>query len=189
MPTDASTSEENERNPCDIGTASNIVKGAKHNEKRKGKMKQSEVEGDDYDADKHNKKKKGKMKQDEVEGDDYDADKINSEKENREKLAKRLQLLLCPGARLLLWRREPRSSSVASSVGSFPASSLVIPAASKVFGARQQEGSMRTAVAVYHLMVVLQNQTDQYMVDQKKKNHDDVLKLVEEACKELQQEA
>nr|ABD65004.1 Hypothetical protein 26.t00025 [Brassica oleracea] len=62
MPTDASTSEENERNPCDIGTASNIVKGAKHNEKRKGKMKQSEVDGDDYDADKHNEKKKGKMK-------------------------------------------------------------------------------------------------------------------------------
>ncbi|KAG5415912.1 hypothetical protein IGI04_003479, partial [Brassica rapa subsp. trilocularis] len=88
MPTDASTSEENKRNPCDIGTASNIVKGAKHNEKRKGKMKQSEVDGDDYDADKHNEKKKGKMKQDEVEGDDYDADKINSEKENREKLAK-----------------------------------------------------------------------------------------------------
>nr|VDD21575.1 unnamed protein product [Brassica oleracea] len=88
MPTDASTSEENERNPCDIGTASNIVKGAKHNEKRKGKMKQSEVDGDDYEADKHNEKKKGKMKQDEVEGDDYDADKINSEKENREKLAK-----------------------------------------------------------------------------------------------------
>ncbi|XP_048611983.1 uncharacterized protein LOC106403797 [Brassica napus] len=88
MPTDASTSEENERNPCDIGTASNIVKGAKHNEKRKEKMQQSEVDGDDYDADKHNEKKKGKMKQDEVEGDDYDADKINSEKENREKLAK-----------------------------------------------------------------------------------------------------
>ncbi|KAH0899259.1 hypothetical protein HID58_048827 [Brassica napus] len=37
-------------------------KGAKHNEKRKGKMKQSEVDGDDYDADKHNEKKKGKMK-------------------------------------------------------------------------------------------------------------------------------
>ncbi|WZZ62359.1 hypothetical protein YC2023_062466 [Brassica napus] len=139
MTTNASTSEENERNPCDIGTASNIVKGAKHNEKRKGKMKQSEVDGDDYDADKHNEKKKGKMKQDEVEGDDYDADKINSKKENREKLAKRLQLLLCPGARLLLWS-EPRSSSVASSDGSFPASSLVIPAASEVFGARQQEG-------------------------------------------------
>ncbi|KAG2252768.1 hypothetical protein Bca52824_082904 [Brassica carinata] len=80
MPTDASTSEENERNPCDIGTASNIVKGAKHNEKRKGKMKQSEVDGDDYDADKHNEKKKGKMKQGEVEGDDYDLDKINSKK-------------------------------------------------------------------------------------------------------------
>ncbi|KAG2253296.1 hypothetical protein Bca52824_083432 [Brassica carinata] len=80
MPTDASTSEENEQNPCDIGTASNIVKGAKHNEKRKGKMKQSEVDGDDYDADKHNEKKKGEMKQDEVEGDDCDADKINSEK-------------------------------------------------------------------------------------------------------------
>ena len=88
MPTDASTSEENKRNPCDIGTASNIVKGAKHNEKKKGKMKQSEVDGDDYDADKHNEKKKGKMKQDEVEGDDDDAEKINSEKENREKLAK-----------------------------------------------------------------------------------------------------
>ncbi|XP_033129443.1 uncharacterized protein LOC117126136 [Brassica rapa] len=66
MPTDASTSEENKRNPCDIGTASNTVKGAKHNEKKKGKMKQSEVDGDDYDADKHNEKKKGKMKQDEV---------------------------------------------------------------------------------------------------------------------------
>ncbi|KAG5406166.1 hypothetical protein IGI04_012285 [Brassica rapa subsp. trilocularis] len=88
MPTDASTSEENKRNPCDIGTASNTVKGAKHNEKKKGKMKQSEVDGDDYDADKHNEKKKGKMKQDEVEGDDDDAEKINSEKENREKLAK-----------------------------------------------------------------------------------------------------
>ena len=77
--------------------------------------------------------------------------------------------------------------------------------------------SMQTTAVVYHLMVVLQNQTDQYMVvtntpwkgleydrlrypgwchphimsaqDQKKKNHDDVLKLVEEACKELQQEA
>nr|VDD09371.1 unnamed protein product [Brassica oleracea] len=88
MPTDASTSEENERNPCDIWAASSIVKGAKHNEKKKGKMKQSEVDGDDYDADKHNEKKKGKMKQDEVDGDDYDADNINSEKENREKLAK-----------------------------------------------------------------------------------------------------
>ncbi|KAF2537432.1 hypothetical protein F2Q68_00022100 [Brassica cretica] len=28
-------------------------------------MKQSEVDGDDYDADKHNEMKKGKMKQDE----------------------------------------------------------------------------------------------------------------------------
>ncbi|KAH0905860.1 hypothetical protein HID58_037687 [Brassica napus] len=62
--------------------------GAKHNEKKKGKMKQSEVDGDDYDADKHNEKKKGKMKQDEVERDDDDAEKINAEKENREKLAK-----------------------------------------------------------------------------------------------------
>ena len=51
-----------------------------------------------------------------------------------------LQLLLCPGARLLLWRREPRSASVASSDGSFSASSLVIPAASVVCGVRQQEG-------------------------------------------------
>ncbi|WZZ17198.1 hypothetical protein YC2023_110287 [Brassica napus] len=93
MPTDASTIEEKERNPCDIGAASNIVKGAKHNEKRKGKMKQSGVDGDDYDADKHNEKKKGKMKQDEVEGDDYDADNINSEKENREKLAKSQNIL------------------------------------------------------------------------------------------------
>ncbi|KAH0926529.1 hypothetical protein HID58_018785 [Brassica napus] len=262
---------ENERNPCDIGAASSIGKGAKHNEKRKRKMKQSEVDGDDYDADKYNEKKKGKMKQDEVEGDDYDADNINSEKENREKLAKSLirirnaqkikknggiqwkditdtdhwwssglQLLLCPGARLLLWRREPRSASAASSDGSSPASSPVIPAASEVCGARQQKGvgghlifasaphtvciivesltsSMQTAAAVYHLMVVLQNQTGQYMVvtntpwkgleydrlrypewchphklsaqDHKKRNHDDVLKLVEEACKELQQEA
>ncbi|XP_048599647.1 uncharacterized protein LOC125579826 [Brassica napus] len=88
MPTDASTSEEKERNPCDIGAASSIVKGAKHSEKTKGKMKQSEVDGDDYDADKHDEKKKGKMKQDEVDGDDYDAANINSEKENREKLAK-----------------------------------------------------------------------------------------------------
>ncbi|KAF3564404.1 hypothetical protein DY000_02017952 [Brassica cretica] len=51
-------------------------------------MKQSEVDGDDYDADKHNEMKKGKMKQDEVDGDDYDADNINSKKENREKWAK-----------------------------------------------------------------------------------------------------
>ncbi|WZZ51893.1 hypothetical protein YC2023_052000 [Brassica napus] len=93
MPTDASTSEENERNPCDIWAASSIVKGDKHNEKKKGKMKQSEVDGDDYDADKHNEKKKGKMKQDEVDGDDYDADNINSEKENREKLAKSPNIL------------------------------------------------------------------------------------------------
>ncbi|KAF2586928.1 hypothetical protein F2Q70_00037100 [Brassica cretica] len=83
MPTDASTSEEKERNPCDIGAASSIVKGAKHSEKTKGKMKQSEVDGDDYDADKHNEKKKVKMKQYEVDGDDYDAANINSEKENR----------------------------------------------------------------------------------------------------------
>ncbi|KAF3530736.1 hypothetical protein DY000_02038324 [Brassica cretica] len=88
MPTDASTSEEKERNPCDIWAASSIVKGAKHSEKTKGKMKQSEVDGDDCDVDKHDEKKKGKMKQDEVDGDDYDAANINSEKENREKLAK-----------------------------------------------------------------------------------------------------
>ena len=60
----------------------------KHNEKKKWKMKQGEVDGDDYNADKHNEKKKGKMKQDEVDGDDYDANNINSEKENKEKLAK-----------------------------------------------------------------------------------------------------
>uniref|UniRef100_A0A0D3A6B7 Uncharacterized protein n=1 Tax=Brassica oleracea var. oleracea TaxID=109376 RepID=A0A0D3A6B7_BRAOL len=88
MPTDASTCEEKERNPCDIWAASSIVKGAKHSEKTKGKMKQSEFDGDDYDVDKHDEKKKGNMKQDEVDGDDYDAANINSEKENREKLAK-----------------------------------------------------------------------------------------------------
>ncbi|KAG2248604.1 hypothetical protein Bca52824_088232 [Brassica carinata] len=80
MPIDASTREEKERNPCDMRAASSIVKGAKHSEKTKGKMKQSEVDGDDYDADKHNEKKKGKMKQNEVDGDDYDAANINSEK-------------------------------------------------------------------------------------------------------------
>uniref|UniRef100_A0A0D3ATT9 SWIM-type domain-containing protein n=1 Tax=Brassica oleracea var. oleracea TaxID=109376 RepID=A0A0D3ATT9_BRAOL len=61
---------------------------SKHNEKKKWKMKQGEVDGDDYNADKHNEKKKGKMKQDEVDGDEYDANNINSEKENKEKLAK-----------------------------------------------------------------------------------------------------
>ncbi|KAJ4890062.1 Uncharacterized protein Rs2_29810 [Raphanus sativus] len=64
-------------------------KAKQDNEKKKGKMKQGQVDGDDYDADKHNKKKKGKMKQEEVDGDDDDdADKIISEKENRETLAK-----------------------------------------------------------------------------------------------------
>ncbi|KAL0801346.1 hypothetical protein Bca101_056522 [Brassica carinata] len=89
-PTDSRTAEEEERYPCDNGDASSNVKGAKHNEKKKGKMKQGEVDGDDYDVDKHNEneKKKGKMKQDEVDGDDYDADNIISEKENRESLAK-----------------------------------------------------------------------------------------------------
>ncbi|RID62782.1 hypothetical protein BRARA_E01830 [Brassica rapa] len=49
MPTDASTSKENERNPCDIGAASSIVKGAKHNEKKKGKMKQTKcLKGSTY---------------------------------------------------------------------------------------------------------------------------------------------
>ncbi|XP_056860035.1 uncharacterized protein LOC130508507 [Raphanus sativus] len=40
-------------------------KAKQDNEKKKGKMKQGQVDGDDYDADKHNKKKKGKMKQEE----------------------------------------------------------------------------------------------------------------------------
>ncbi|KAL0756606.1 hypothetical protein Bca101_094274 [Brassica carinata] len=81
-PTDSRASEEEERYPYDNGDASSNVKGAKHNEKKKGKMKQGEVDGDDYDVDKHNEneKKKGKMKQDEVDGDDYDADNIISEK-------------------------------------------------------------------------------------------------------------
>ncbi|XP_056864240.1 uncharacterized protein LOC130511329 [Raphanus sativus] len=47
-------------------------KAKQDNEKKKGKMKQGQVDGDDYDADKHNKKKKGKMKQEEVDGDDDD---------------------------------------------------------------------------------------------------------------------
>ncbi|XP_056845640.1 uncharacterized protein LOC130496938 [Raphanus sativus] len=42
-------------------------KAKQDNEKKKGKMKQGQVDGDDYDADKHNKKKKGKMKQEEKE--------------------------------------------------------------------------------------------------------------------------
>uniref|UniRef100_A0A0D3BWQ6 Uncharacterized protein n=1 Tax=Brassica oleracea var. oleracea TaxID=109376 RepID=A0A0D3BWQ6_BRAOL len=49
-----------------LTASSKFSRGAKHNEKKKGKMKQSEVDGDDYDADKHNEKKKGKMKQDEL---------------------------------------------------------------------------------------------------------------------------
>ncbi|KAL0897438.1 hypothetical protein Bca101_081399 [Brassica carinata] len=89
-PRDSRTAEEEERYPCDNGGASSNVKGAKHKEKKKGKMKQGEVDGDDYDVDKHNEneKKKGKMKQDEVDGDDYDADNIISKKKNRESLAK-----------------------------------------------------------------------------------------------------
>uniref|UniRef100_A0A0D3C7Q5 Uncharacterized protein n=1 Tax=Brassica oleracea var. oleracea TaxID=109376 RepID=A0A0D3C7Q5_BRAOL len=37
MPIDASTSEENERNPCDIGTASSIVMGLSITRRRKGR--------------------------------------------------------------------------------------------------------------------------------------------------------